>query len=123
MTTANRVRFLDHKGRRIVLIDFSGTDPVQGKAVTDEALRVIATLPRDGSALTLTDVTGTTYTRQSIERMKQLTSHNKPYVKAAAVVSTSAIHRASITMVAIVSRRNLEVFDTRQKAMDWLATQ
>jgi hypothetical protein len=38
-------------------------------------------------------------------------------------VSDSARHRAAIAMIAVVSRRKLEVFDTRAAALGWLATQ
>jgi hypothetical protein len=44
-------------------------------------------------------------------------------VKAAAIVSNSALHRAAISMVALFSGRKLEVCDSRAQALDWLATQ
>ena len=48
---------------------------------------------------------------------KAFTQHNRPYVRAAAIVSDSALHRAAISMIAIVSRRKLAVFETREAAL------
>jgi hypothetical protein len=120
----DRVRFIEHKGKRIILLDFSGmVDPVQGMAVIAEATRCVGTQPVGGGTLTLTDVTDTRYTREIIEAFKEMTVRNRPIVKAAAIVSTSTLHRAAISMVALFSRRKLEVFDSRAQALDWLATQ
>jgi hypothetical protein len=120
----DRVRFIEHKGKRIILLDFSGmVDPVAGMAVIAEATRFIGAQPVGGATLTLTDVTDTRYTREIIEAFKKMTVQNRPIVKAAAIVSNSALHRAAISMVALFSRRKLEVCDSRAQALDWLATQ
>jgi hypothetical protein len=120
----DRVRFIEHKGKRIILLDFSGmTENVQGLEVVAEAIRVIGAQPVGGGTLTLTDVTDTRYDRQIIEAFKEMTARNRPFVKAAAVVSNSSLHRAAISMIALFSRRKLEVFDSRAPALDWLATQ
>lgn len=120
----DRVRFIEHQGKRIILLDFSGmVDPVQGMEVIAEATRFIGTQPVGGGTLTLTDVTETRYTREIIEAFKEMTVKNRPIVKAAAVVSTSTLHRAAIGMVALFSRRRLHVCDTRAQALDWLTTQ
>jgi hypothetical protein len=120
----DRVRFIEHKGKRIVLLDFSGmVDPVEGMQVITEATRFIGAQPVGGGTLTLTDVTKTRYTREIIEAFKEMTVKNRPIVKAAAIVSDSALHRAAIAMVALFSRRKLQVCDSRAQALDWLATQ
>jgi hypothetical protein len=120
----DRVRFIEHKGKRIILLDFSGmVDPVEGMKVIAEATRLIGTQPVGGGTLTLTDVTDTRYTREIIEAFKKMTVQNRPIVKAAAIVSNSTLHRAAISMVALFSRRKLEVCDSRAQALDWLATQ
>jgi hypothetical protein len=120
----DRVRFIEHQGKRIILLDFSGmTDVVQGLATVAEATRFIGTQPAGGGTLTLTDVTDTRYDRQIIEAFKKMTAKNRPIVKTAAIVSNSSLHRAAISMIALFSRRKLEVFDSRAQALDWLATQ
>ena len=124
MSTTNRTRFIDHKGKRVILLDFSGiTNSDEGVAEIERARDFIARLEADGSHMTLTDVTRTRYDRKTVDAAKALTVHNRPYVKAAAVVSDSSLHRAAISMVALFSRRRLEVFPSRDEALAWLVSQ
>lgn len=124
MTDPTRSRFLEHDGQRIILFDFSGiVDAEEGLAEIEKATQFMAQQPCDGSHFSLTDVTRTRYDRRIVEACKAFSIHNRPYVKAAAVVSDSAIHRAAISMIAIVARRKLPVFETREEALGWLATQ
>jgi hypothetical protein len=119
---SGHVRFIDNGGQRVILYDFEGmTDVPKGLEVIAEGRAFMAKLPPDGSHYTLTDVRGTRYDRRIIDAMKELATHNRPYVRAAAVVSDSAIHRAAVTMIAMVSRRKLEVFDNRENALAYLA--
>ena len=120
----DRVRFIEHKGKRIVLLDFAGiTDPTIGLAAVAEATKFIGTQPPGGDTRTLTDVTDTRYDRRIVEAFKEMTARNRPIVRSAAIVSNSSLHRAAISMIALFSRRKLEVFDSRAQALDWLATQ
>ena len=119
-----RARFVDHGGQRIILFDFSGiVDTAEGLAEVGRAQAFMGQQRPDGSHFTLTDVTRTRYDRQIVERFKEFTAHNRPFVRAAAIVSDSGIHRAAISMIALVSRRKLTVFDTREAALAWLAEQ
>lgn len=118
------VQIIHHKGRKVILADFKGLEsPADWAVAADEARRFFATLPPDGSALTLTDVSGTRYNRETVEQLKALTRDNKPYVKAGAVVNRSVIHRAAIGIIALFARRRFEVFETREQALDWLVSQ
>lgn len=119
-----RARFLDHRGLRVVLLDFEGiTDPPEGLAAVAAAKAFIAKLPADGSACTLTDVRNTRYNKEIVEAFKDLTVHNRPYVRAAAVISDSSLHRAAIAMISVFSRRKLGVFATREEGLAYLADQ
>ena len=119
---SGRVRFVDNGGQRVILFDFEGmTDVPAGLEVIAEARDFMQKLKADGSHYTLTDIRGTRYDRRIIDAMKELATYNKPFVRAAAVVSDSSIHRAAVTMIAMVSRRKLEVFDNREDALAYLA--
>lgn len=120
----NGASFIEHKGKRVVLLDFSGMqDPAAAISVIAGTARFVQALPADGSALTCTDVNDTRYDRTIVDAFKEMTKANRPHVKAAAVVTSSAMHRAAIGMIAIFSRRKIEVFETREKALDWLVAQ
>lgn len=119
-----RVRFLDHHGLRVTLLDFEGIIEVdEGLAAVAEAQAFVARLPRDASNCTLTDVRNTRYNKQIVDAFKELTVHNRPYMRAAAVVSDSTFHRAAITMIAMFSRRKIGVFPTREEALQYLAAE
>ena len=119
-----RYRFLEEAGLRVLLLDFSGiTDVPKGLAEVERARAFVAQQVADGTHLFLTDVRRTRYDREIVEAFKHLTVHNRPYAKASAVVSDSAIHRAAIAMIALFSRRKIEVFSSREEALAWLGAQ
>jgi hypothetical protein len=120
----NGASFIEHNGTRIVLLDFSGMqNPEVSLAVIADTRRFVQSLPPNGSALTCTDISNTRYDRRIVEAFKEMTKANRPHVKAAAVINQSAIHRAAISMVALFSGRRIEVFPTREQALDWLVAQ
>jgi hypothetical protein len=120
----DRVRFIEHKGKRIVLLDFAGiVDIEDGLAAVAEATKFIGAQPAGGDTMTLTDVTDTRYDRAIVDALKEMTARNRPIVKAAAIVSNSPLHRAAINTIALFSRRKLEVFESRPHALDWLVAQ
>ena len=120
----DRIRFIEHKGKRIVLCDYSGiTDVDEGLREIATARRFIGALPADGTVMTLSDVRDTRYDRRIVDAMKEMAVANRPIVKAAALVSNSPLHQAAINMIAFFSRRKLHVFADRDTALDWLATQ
>ena len=124
MPEAERTRFIDNDGQRVILIDASGvTDIALGVRVLEHAREFIARLQPDGSHFTLIDTTGARYAKESVEAAKALTVHNRPFVKAAAAVSDSTLHRVAVKMVAMFSKRRIEAFESRESALAWLATQ
>lgn len=119
-----RTRFIEHQGRRIVLLDFTSlTVEAECLAEIEKARQFFAAQKPDGTMLTMTDGTGARYTSKVMEALKQLAAHNKPYVRAGAAVTTSRLHRVVVTAVAIFTGRHLAVFATRQEAMAWLVKQ
>ncbi len=52
--------------------------------------------------------------------MKDLALHNKPYVKASAVIVYKELHRIFIDTMAHLSEREFNIFDDFEKAKDWL---
>jgi hypothetical protein len=117
----SRTSMMEYDGRPVVLLDFSGLpDPTDTKRFVDEAREFIARLPRDGSALTLTDVRGSRYNVEVLQSLKELAAHNKPYVARAAVATDSGLHRVGIMAVAAFSGRAMRGFPNRDEALAWL---
>jgi len=118
-----RIRFVEHRGARILFMDFSEMNaPGEALRELEKARRLIAT-QEPGSLLTLTDVTGTRYDGDIIAAFQALAAHNKPYVRAAASVTRTPLQLVALRASAIHSRRNLRAFGDLDEARDWLATQ
>lgn len=118
-----RTRFIEHGGKRILLLDFTDLDPRTALPVIAQARDLVARQTPDQSLLTCTDVTGASYDQKVIDALKELSAHNKPYVRASAVVVESGLKRALISLVALFSKRKLHPVPTRAEALDWLVAQ
>src|SRR2546423_4707647 len=116
-----RVRFLDHQGRRILVTDLSELDPQQSPAVLDEARRLVVTLPRERSLLSLLVVRKMRFDPKAIDAMKQTGRANEPWVIATAVVGLTAIGRVLAKGVSAFSGRRDASFDTGEQAKEWLS--
>jgi len=118
--TAARVKFIKHLDKEILHLDFSNSTPGEVLQTIETAKKVISGKPKN-SLLTLTDVTNARFNEAVGDGMKQFTAHNKPYVKAAAVVGVTGLKRIIFTAVIAFSKRNLETFDSVDEAKQWLA--
>ncbi len=118
----SRVQLVPHKGKHVVYLDFSGCKVADLLPILAEAKRVIASQPT-GSALVLTNVTDTEISRDTSQLMKDFTSHNKPYVKASAIIGVDGLKKIIYNAVQAVSGRHISSFATLDLAKDWLITQ
>ena len=117
-----RVRFIDHQGKKILHLDFSHCKAGEVLQVIAQAKAVIATQPPK-SVMTLTDVTEAAFNSAVSEAMKDLVSHNKPYVTAAAVVGVAGLKQIIFNAVVRFSGRKLHAFGSLDEAKDWLTAQ
>lgn len=111
-----------HAGRKIIHIDFSRIGGDELLKAIEEAQSVIAT-QSPSSALTLTNVTDVRYNKTITERLKAYVAHNKPYVKAGAVVGLNDMTRIIFNSINMITGRNLKAFSTVEEARTWLAGQ
>ncbi|MFL5309780.1 MAG: hypothetical protein ACJ79H_04925 [Myxococcales bacterium] len=118
-----RVRFVDHQGRRILVTDLSELDPDGSPAVLDEARRLVATLPKERSLLSLLVVRKMRFDPKTIDAMKQIGRANEPWVIATAVVGLTALGRVLAKVVSTFSGRRYAAFETEEQAKEWLARQ
>ncbi|MBI1722667.1 MAG: hypothetical protein HYR48_02025 [Gemmatimonadetes bacterium] len=120
-----RIKFVEHDGKRILMLDFSEIErPRDAMAAIAHAREFVATHhvgPR--SLLTLTNVRHSAATQDVGLALVHLARHNKPYVRAAAVVGVGAAQRELFQLVMTVSERGFEEFDDVERAKEWLAQQ
>jgi hypothetical protein len=115
-----RVKFIKHEEKEILFLDFSNTGTDEVLKIIEDAKRVISAKPMN-SLLTLTDVTNARFNDEVGDGMKQFSAHNRPYVKAAAVVGITGLKKIIFGAVMAFSKRNIESFDDVEQAKRWLA--
>jgi len=116
---AGRVQFIEHKGKRVLFVNYSHCDIPMLKAVAAEGNRVICREALN-SVLTLNDVTGTSFDKESVAVLQSKVAANAPYVRRAAVIGISGLQRLIYEGIQAFSKRSLPLFSTRQEALDWL---
>ena len=119
----SRVRTVEHKGKQITWLDFSGVqDRSEAHAIIEEAKGQVTAQP-ERSVYTLTDVSGSAFDAELARALWRLARANRPYVIAGAVVGIEGLQKDLFQLVTHVSRRPLKPFTDAEKAMDWLVTQ
>ena len=115
----DKVRFIQHEGKKILHLDFSRSRAEDVLVTISTAKKVIAMQP-ERSLLTLTDVTDARFNDAVAQELKAFTAHNRPYVRAAAVVGVTGLKRIIFEAVIAFSGRKLSTFDNLEKAKQWL---
>jgi len=78
----------------------------------------------DSATARLADVTGAVFTTAVVRAARELIEHNRPYVRAGAVVGLTPLQRAVYDIIVRRTRRgNLHPFDTLPEAVRWLKQQ
>ena len=115
----NRIRFITHKDKKILLVD--GTD-CSAEQVEEFATLVPARVTAEpkGSVLLLADFTGARFDKKSLERIKPALVIDRPYVKRSAWVGTEGLPKIFYEHMKNFSQRDLPTFKTREEALDWL---
>jgi hypothetical protein len=115
----DRVAFINHNAKELLFLDFSNCKAGDVFLVIDGAKKAICTRP-ENSVLTLTNVTNMRFDDRVTAQMKELTVHNKPYVKAAAVVGVEGVKKIILNAVMLFSKRKFHTFDSMESAKNWL---
>jgi hypothetical protein len=117
-----RVRFIEHRGSKVLLIDFRDLTSEQVLEVVEQVQEVVTAQPRD-SVLTLADYTGSSIDRQVATRIKEVLVFDRPYVKRSAWVGVEDLPKAFYESFRMFSRRDFPTFRTREEALDWLVSE
>lgn len=115
----DRVKFIKHKGKSILLIDFCDCAPQQIMPLLTQVLATIADHPRN-SVLTLADFAGAHVDKAAATKIKEVLVLDRPYVKRSAWVGTESLPRVFYENFKQFSQREFPTFKTREEAMDWL---
>ena len=118
------IQKIQRNGRQIVLLDLTNvTDPEVGVRKIVAAKAWFAQQTPDGGLRVCTDATGSRYDARILDALKDLATHNVPYVGVAAVVVPTAVHRVALNVASLFSKRRFTAFTTREPALKWLSEQ
>jgi len=117
----DRAKFLLHGDTMIYSLDFSNLAFEDARAVVEQGKKTIGKMPKR-SILTLTNVENIAQDAQFNALAAELTSHNKPYVMAGAVVGVSGWRKiAYLAALMFSGRDNLKLFNGIEEAKVWLS--
>ena len=113
-----RIRFIDHQGKKILLVDFSNCPANEVEEIARSVPDYITVQPR-GSVLVLTDFSGAAFDRDALRAMKETAVFDKPFVKKSALIGTESLPRDFYEDMTRFSRRELPIFKTRELWPGW----
>jgi hypothetical protein len=114
-----RIRFIDHQGKKILLVDFSNCSASEVEKITRAVPDYVTMQPRN-SVLVLTDFSEAAFDRDALQAMKETAVFDKPFVKKSALIGTHSLPREFHNAMTNFSRRELLIFTTREEALNWL---
>jgi len=115
----DRIHFIEHEGKQILLIDASQVLAQQMLLLLEYVQIIVAKHARE-SVLILADLTGAKIDRTVATRIKEVLTLDRPFVKKTAWVGAENIPHALMQSFHSFSQREIVLFKTREEAMDWL---
>jgi hypothetical protein len=117
-----RSKWIEHKGKRIILADYSGfrADLPGLKSEVENASDLTMREPLN-SVLSLVDVTDTSGTPEVMDYLKTAAARTKPYVRKMAVVGVQGYKKILLRAVIAVTGQAIQPCDTIEEAKEWLA--
>src|SRR5437868_14204652 len=118
-TMEDRIRFITHKGKQILVVDLSHCTAAEVERISGLVPLFVTVEPRD-SLLILGDFTGAQINRKAADRIKLGAVLDRPHIKRSAWVGTEAIPHVFFENMKSFTQRELTSFKTREEALDWL---
>ncbi len=115
-------QWINHKGKRVLLIDFSNSGIDQINATIAQAKPLIAREP-PLSILCLVDTTGSKFDIKISKALQEFSAHNKPYMKMTALVGVEGLQKVIyFAVLTFTKRTNIVLKNSREEALDWLVS-
>ena len=115
----DRIHFIEHKGKRVLVFDFSHADAHQMQLLL-EYVRVFVARHARESLLTFADFTGAEVDHAVAMKIKEVLTLDRPFVKKTAWVGAEKIPHAFLDNFHNFSQRDIVTFKNREEALDWL---
>jgi hypothetical protein len=123
-----RVRWEDHKGKKILFLDYSGlraanpSDKKQIQACINTAKDIVA--EKKGKVLFLSYVHEAFLDKDVMAWLRDFAAftNGNGYVEKECAVGVSALQKVFVTTINLFSKAKLVIFDTVDQAKDWLVS-
>jgi len=116
-----RLRFITHRGKQILLIDLSNCPSVQVEKIIRHVPEIVTTKAR-ASVLILADYTGAEVDKEVFRTIEQTAVFDKPFVKRSAWVGADRFPEVFRRNLKSFSGREFPTFKTREDAIEWLTS-
>jgi hypothetical protein len=122
----DRVRWIEHKGKKILLIDYSGLHSkipeekalvfacmAQGRELTEAA---------EGKILYLSDVTNTLSDNEIVDGLREFAMYtgSTGKLEKSCVVGLAGMQKTLLNMINLMSKTKRVMFDTREQGLEYL---
>ena len=115
----DRIHFAEHKGKQILMLDFSHATAPQMQLLLEYTRVTVAQHGRD-SLIILADYTDAEVDHAVAMKIKEVLTLDRPFVKKAAWVGSEHIPHAFMENFHTFSQREIVTFKTREEALEWL---
>lgn len=117
----NVTEFVEYKGKRILCLRYLTLTKEEFLAQLEEVKALVAS-QAPNSLLIVTVFGGLRFDTEIAAAVKDYIAHNKPYVRASAVVGISGLRRSLYNAVVYLTRRQIKVCQTEEEALEYLAS-
>lgn len=124
MRMTDRLRKITHRGCSILYTDYSNFTEWKEWQALIAAERALMPAEPLGSVRAIAVFTGSRFSTEVVDAIKQLALTNRPHMKASALVGMSDLQKTVFLKgIERTSDRTFGLFDTVDEALDWLAGQ
>jgi hypothetical protein len=116
----DRVRFITHKDKKILLIDYSNVSEESQLVEMIEQREFLVDSQPKHSVLMVINVSGAKFSKEVLTRAKEANVYDLPYVLRSALVGAEERQKPAIEAVSMFSKRHWENFATLAEALDWI---
>lgn len=121
MAGKERWYWIEHKGKRILVNDYSGLSVENVIKLIEENILKYG-LEKNKDILLLVDVTGASFNTDVISQMNRIAKIIKPIIKKSAVIGVIGLKAIVLKTVNRVSNLGIEQFNSKDEAKDWLVS-
>lgn len=118
------VGFIEERGCRMMLEDFSGLDSTAATLTEiDSVRRFVEQLPKRKELLVLVDVSRMRFDNEVLKAFQELIRHNEPWERAVAVFGLRGVGLVAFRANNLLTGSRLHGFKEREEAVEWLVQQ